>query len=127
MSDINLLVFLVAKKNDINRRRRRFYHIMASARKWDTTQSKLVTIDSSEYKRGLAGYNRGKLEMKSMTPVIRKLRKELNARLIWGGSGNVCYILMGDLSIDCDDMPKYIDKLKADHAVNNILLGDVCT
>jgi hypothetical protein len=89
------LAHLVSTKNNINRRRRRFWHLMPKT-KWigqdANKQWMTVTYASPRpYAEGEAalGYANAKAEMKAMTPHMCEVRKEIGARTIWDSSGNI--------------------------------------
>lgn len=89
------LAHLVCIKNELNRKRRRFYTLMSEPR-W-RTRGKGPDREAYQEKRHPAytkeraklGYEMAKLQMKAMTRLIREVRLNLGARLMWGDSGNI--------------------------------------
>lgn len=75
-SEILELASLAYQKNEINKRRRRCWRLMA---------------DPSPHwqKIGEEGYEQRKKEMKALTPKMRELRKEVGVSLTWDDSGNI--------------------------------------
>ena len=74
------LIHLAHTKNEINRKRRRFY----SALSGDKTH-----ISAAE---ALTGYHNAKEENKLLTPDFSKIRRLIGAKIHWGLSGGICCI-----------------------------------
>lgn len=93
---LDKLIFLVNEKNDVNRRRRRFgYH----ARKSTTIR---------EMAKNWTSYCDAQDEMKTMTPTISALRKELGAKLVWNNGGMITSIYTNDMHIHYKEYKRYV-------------------
>ncbi len=120
MSSVEKLVFLVNMKNDLNRKRRRFYYY--KRRDPIYKDRKPSHISSQE---GEDGYQLAKREMKAMTAEIRALRMELGARFVWDDNGRVAAIrFKANSKIDMKgiyarDFKRWVDA----YLVEGILLG----
>jgi hypothetical protein len=141
---IQYLCYLVQKKNDLNRKRRRYYYAInpglrkqyiPNARVENTGDFELNSSECNVFvyvprrrKRGSVTkrqakklYKQTQKEMKSMTPEMRKVRKEINARLVWSAHGAIKGIYVGDNEYyDYAVVARYSDLWEADA----ILLGD---
>jgi len=125
---IQYLCYLVQTKNDLNRKRRRFYSILNVRTKYlgQDANGKVMIADYAmhmAYTREIAeaGYVQAQAAMKAMTPEIRKARKEINARFRWAfGGWYVKNIKCGEQTFDALDIAKLAELYKADA----ILLGD---
>jgi hypothetical protein len=123
------LAHLVQVKNDLNRKRRRFYYI-ANPRdhiKLEYTSSgpcyrhtKGQVHYAYSKMEAIEGYENAKREMKAMTPLMREVRLSTGARLCWTDGGSICAIECGDEKYYLPEIARMADLYKADH----ILLGD---
>lgn len=116
-TNIQRLIYLCQVKNDLNRKRRRFYYYMNKPhmkRKCDGSKDKcLAVINKTGYPcRGyhyhpsgekhipvdmaMWGYHQAQKQMKAMTREMRSLRLELGATLIWSDWGAVAAVKVGD-------------------------------
>ena len=113
--DINQLVYMVELKNDINRKRRRFYYWggdrKRSARstitnKWYVYQPKSLNHigKTSAWK----GYMAAQTEGKKFMPQLRAACKELGVKLRWGDSGNIQAIYYNGETIEAHKFGRYI-------------------
>jgi hypothetical protein len=124
---IQYVCWLVHKKNELNRKRRRFYHILNSRQKyvegydgvlrpvWKKRRRVPIT---KAYARKM--YKVTKEEMKAMTAEMRKARKEINAQYIWSSWGAIKRVEVGDEVYAPDLIARMSDMWEAD----SILLGD---
>lgn len=78
------LVYLCHLKNELNRRRRRFYYHTYNG----------SSDFMSEYE-ARTGYKKAQLEMKNLTPEIKRICKELGAKLKWNCGGLIWGINIG--------------------------------
>lgn len=95
MATIAELVYWVELKNEINRRRRRFYSIMTGGKPkegLDVFNHAKRVVSEVDAKQGREGYEKAKAEMKQLTPTITKLKRELLAELSWNGGGMIVAI-----------------------------------
>ena len=74
--NLEYFLHLCHQKNELNRRRRRFWYQI-----WYGSYH-----DQYEARRG---YRKAKADMKAMTPEMRALRKALEVEILWGKSGNI--------------------------------------
>jgi hypothetical protein len=113
---IHRLIHLVQRKNDINRRRRRFYYYMRHYPVLTRTEEQIKHISQRE---AIAGYEKGKLDMKAMTPIMREIRKEIGARFIWDARGAIIRVEHAGDFIEHKDFKRYSD----DYLAERMLLG----
>lgn len=111
---IELLCHLVQTKNDINRKRRRFYAMIRSNTYGESNPHKSYTVDSAR-----EGYIKAKAEMRAMTPAIKLACKEINAHLVWSDHGAIDCIDIGNLTLRPWQIKEYAELYQADE----ILLG----
>lgn len=121
------LAHLIQVKNELNRKRRRFYCIANNrvlvdyddhhhmSYKW-----KYVKHKSFTKKFANTQYRLIQQQMKSMTPEMRELRKQCGASIIWGCSGNIQGIKISDKRYLLDHVSRLAELYHAD----KILLGD---
>lgn len=101
------MMHLIQTKNDLNRKRRRFYSIMSGRRDYvrihpedkkykkekDYGWGHMMTVIHSHpaYSKsdGKRGYEKTKQEMKAMTKLMREVRKELEAQYHWDNRGAI--------------------------------------
>lgn len=111
------LIYLCHKKNELNRKRRRFYNVMSGnigvltpcpserfAAYWRKRETN--HISKAEAK---AGYEKAKRDMKAMTPEMRQLRIDLDVQIIWGTGGQIVSVHRGSQRIPAKDFKKYHD------------------
>lgn len=95
ISNIQRLLYLCHIKNDLNRKRRRFYYYMNhyDRRVWNSDTHEYVSIEVPQKHISVwhakRGYRKAQREMKAMTKEMRAMRIEMGARIIWGESGNI--------------------------------------
>lgn len=111
MADLYYLAHLVMVKNDLNRKRRRFYALMNPGResvlvhpadekhydpKWDFQNrgysfTHLPKPMHKAYSKMEAerGYRKAQRDMKAMTKHMRQVREELGAQFVWGSGGQI--------------------------------------
>jgi hypothetical protein len=107
------LINLAAEKNMLNMRRRRFgawirknkqlrsyLKMTRPERAYFTKFNKLTVIPSCfNLKYVLEAYNKTKNEMKALTPKMRALRKQANAKIVWdqcNGNINAIQLVNGE-------------------------------
>jgi len=120
---IQYLAHLVQIKNDLNRKRRRFYHLAnPSARNDRQRQYGTRSLPHKSFSREYAKemYKLAKLEMKAMTPEMRRARKEINASLTWTSHGAIGYIIYNDQRYTMREVARFAELWRADA----ILLGE---
>ena len=115
---IQYLCHLVQTKNDLNRRRRRFYSIVNPRYELKDKPMRKVYHEHPEFAEKM--YKQPQKEMKAMTATMRAARKELNAWFKWGYSHNILWIDIGESRYDVDQIARLAELYKADA----ILLGD---
>jgi len=120
MNGLFYLGHLVYTKNEINRRRFRFYAAWKGRSAYvDGKYSHRFPTHLNQLE-GELGYKKAQMDMKAMTPNMRQQRKDLNARFVWGDSGNI-------LAIELDGKrynSKEIYHLHEAYLADEILLGD---
>ena len=106
-ASIQTLISLCFEKNDINRRRRRFYYCMS----YESTRPNPLTKQEAK-----VGYEKAKRDMKSMTKNMSKLRRSLSATLIWGAGGQINVVKVNDLHINKNQFKSYfmMEKFEVD-------------
>lgn len=127
------LGYLVHVKNELNRKRRRFYNI-ANERKtiykkrtagtpnhYTMEFVKTVHVKHKSYTKAHAQamYKQTKEEMKAMTAEMRRVRKLLGADLIWTNHGAIDRIEIGKQIFN----KEAIERLAQCHHADSILLG----
>ncbi len=86
--NLQRLIYLCHLKNELNRKRRRFYYIWSDLAghayrpKEGVRKHKSFTIKSAR-----AGYEKAREDMKAMTAEMRQMRVEVGARFIWNDGG----------------------------------------
>lgn len=86
--NLQRLIYLCYLKNELNRKRRRFYYIWsdlaghAYRAKQGVRKHKSFTVKSAR-----AGYIEAQSAMKAMTAEMRQMRVEVGARFIWNDGG----------------------------------------
>ena len=124
---IQYLCHLVQTKNDLNRKRRRFYSILNVRTKYlgqDANGKAMIAEYAMHmaYTREMAeaGYRQAQADMKAMTPEMRVARKEINARFVWSDHGAISHIECGEQKYYPEQIARLAELYKADA----ILLGD---
>lgn len=90
MEQIQRLIYLCHKKNELNRKRRRFYYWMNFGRR---NVMRLARGEKGLGKchisatKASKGYYDAQQEMKSMTHTMRKMRVEMGVKFIWNDGG----------------------------------------
>jgi len=123
------LAHLVQIKNELNRKRRRFYYIAnprnhtklqhASSGPWYKHAKAQIHYAYSKME-AIAGYENAKRKMKAMTPLMREVRLSTGARLCWTDGGSICAIDCGDKRYHLGEIARMAELYEADR----ILLGD---
>ncbi len=96
--NIQRLIYLCQIKNDLNRKRRRFYYYMShyDRRVWNSDTNEYISIEAPVKHITLwhakRGYRKAQRDMKAMTKEMRAMRLDMGARIIWGESGNIIAI-----------------------------------
>lgn len=128
MYSLQYLAHLVLTKNELNRRRRRFYSLINVRTKWigyDANHKPMI----AEYARHPAytaeeasqGYNKACADMRAMTAHMRDVRKALGAKFKWAYAGwHVERIEMEGKRYNLDE----IRELAKHYVVDSILLGE---
>lgn len=140
---IQYLCHLVQTKNDLNRRRRRFCALMSTGTErfalhegdprvkagktykaynadhhWFFMPKPMhVAYSKKECERG---YRQAQLDMKAMTPEMRRARKEINARFRWSDHGAISWIEVGNEKLYPEQIKRFAELYQAD----KILLGE---
>ena len=78
--NLQRLIYLCHLKNELNRKRRRFYYYMNSCGRGPKV--KHITPKQASY-----GYNLAQQQMKDMTHEMRRMRVECGARFVWNDGG----------------------------------------
>jgi len=110
--NINELIMLVQKKNDLNRRRRRFYYRMSE----EYIKSQYPTHKQKAFH--LNGYIKAQNDMKAMTKMMRKARTEIDAKFVWNDGGMISDVIYQEKYINHSEYKRYVDA----HCVETILL-----
>jgi hypothetical protein len=123
MNGLFYLGHLVYLKNELNRKRRRFYYYWSDC-SWHREHT---IVGGAKWHKGFMtkkqawdGYKKAQSDMKSMTAHMRQIRKEIGASLIWGDSGNI-------IAIELDNKQyakNQIQRLHECYIADSILLGD---
>ena len=128
-NSLQKLIYLVHLKNELNRKRKRFYYYMTVIGremkcKGDHSQPQFYGICKPTTCRGKhyvyytgekhitrsearRGYNKAVDEMKAMTSEIRSVCMGIGAKLVWDKNWRVEAILFEDKKIKAKDFPKY--------------------
>lgn len=135
--DFLYLMHLVQTKNDLNRRRRRFYHIMRGRVEhvkldkedrrynpkkdygygmWYSTKHSHPAYSHIEGKRG---YEKAKRDMKAMTKHMREVRTALGVKFNWDSRGAIHSVRYEGKII----REEAINVYATIHRANNVLLG----
>lgn len=116
------LIHLAHTKNELNRRRRRFYNLMDFGHdnymRLARGQKGLGLCIVSQ-KEAIKGYEKAKQDMKDLTSDMRQIRQLLGAKIIWGWSGNITHILYQE---KCIPASKF-EAMSKDYMAEAILLG----
>ena len=111
------LIYLCHVKNELNRKRRRFYNVMSGnigkltpcpptnfALYW--RERKTNHISKAE---ATEGYEIAKRDMKAMTYEMRQLRIALNVYIAWGTGGQITAVHNGSQPIPAKEFEKHHD------------------
>lgn len=92
------LIYMCHKKNELNRRRRRFYYIWSflAGHHYQANESKKRELIGFTVKSAWKGYKKAQTEMKAMTKEMRTMRIECGARFIWNDGGLITHLELGD-------------------------------
>src|SRR6185369_13095963 len=105
---IERLVHIVLRKNDLNRRRRRFYY-----HRYVSKNSHITQTDA------IAGYRKAQQDMKAMTPTMRILRKEIEAKFVWDDRGAIHAVIYQGVRIE----EREFKRISNEYLADRILLG----
>lgn len=89
--NIQRLLYLCHLKNELNRKRRRFYYYMYSG----VAQYKSGQMKKRKHigiERAREGYRKAQQEMRAMTREMSAMRLEMGARLVWTNHGAIGYV-----------------------------------
>lgn len=102
---------LAYQKNELNKRRRRFYNYWVG------------NIEPSPYtaQQAEAGYRQAQEDMKKLTPIMKIIMKETNAVICWNSSGGINHVL--DKNTGTYHHNKTFKKYYDDEVADKILLG----
>lgn len=103
-NNLQRLLYLCHVKNELNRKRRRWYH-WAFQHIFIESDSKRYgrrSIFPSPYTKAYAEeqYEKSKLEMKALTAEIRQLRLSLKAQTRWNSGGLIVQVIVDGQTID---------------------------
>lgn len=102
------LIYLVEKKNEVNRRRRRFWHRIQDARKSGDKLAVAFAVN---------GYLEARKEKRSMTRPISNIRRELKAKIVWNAGGMMTHVLYEGQRIHYKEFKKYAQHFIADQVI----------
>lgn len=96
-NSLQYLIYLCQVKNDLNRKRRRFYYYMSvqepvwnkDFQRWERTFEAPKHISYEEAK---LGYKLAKTQMKAMTYEMRQLRLSNGVKFMWNSSGAISWV-----------------------------------
>ena len=77
LDNIQKLIYLCQIKNDLNRKRRRFYYLQGD----------------KAFPNAFKSYRKCQTEMKAMTQGMRKMRIEMGVKFIWSDGGLIAAIM----------------------------------
>jgi hypothetical protein len=126
------LAFLLHTKNELNRKRRRFLSILSvlegrcysHGKKWNMTCRICISHTQAIHRlRGIftvkqarSGYNRARLEMKTITPDVIAWRKHTNIGTMRNSSGGYTAIVLGEKIISAKEFPFLADAYVAEES-----------
>lgn len=131
MNGLFYLAHLVQTKNDLNRKRRRFWNLAFNTHRYyqqryvDGSRGNFRCVEvklPKAFTKATAqqGYILAKMEMKAMTALMRKTRKEFDARFEWSDHGAIRAIHLCGKRYNEAEIAKLAECYNAD----KILLGD---
>jgi hypothetical protein len=120
MSGLYYLAYLVQTKNDLNRKRRRFYVLKQRKCSWAYNNSRKKPHKSFPFWYAEKMYTQSQDEMKAMTPEMRRVRVEIRAKFVWGSGGEIQYIKLDNKCYYPNDIRRLADCYLADE----VLLGN---
>lgn len=87
--NLQRLIYLCHLKNELNRKRRRFYYIWSylAGHSYRADQNEVRKHKSFSKTSAWKGYKQAQSDMKAMTHEMRVMRKEVGARFIWNDGG----------------------------------------
>lgn len=97
-NSLQRLIYLCHLKNELNRRRRRFYYHTYNG------SSEFM----SEY-QARRGYKKAQSDMKLLTPEIKRLCKEHQAKIEWNCGGLIASLMLREYWIDQKSFKKFYD------------------
>ena len=123
MNGLFYLAHLVQTKNNLNRKRRRFWNLAFTRQRFSTFSASWIEVKLPKaftYKMAEQGYKLAKVEMKDMTKHMRATREEIDARFEWTCGSAISAILLDGKRYS----EKEIAKLAECYLADKILLGD---
>ena len=117
--NLQRLIYLCHLKNELNRKRRRFYYIWAHLYAWNRQAviGKKYKHKSFTVKSAWIGYKQAAKEMKMMTQEMRKLRTELGAHFVWNNGGLIDCVEFNDYTIDSKSFKEWHDAEVFEHTI----------
>ena len=91
--NIQRLLYLCHVKNDLNRKRRRFYYYMYEGAPQYKAAEHMKKTKHISVKEAMIGYSKAQQDMKAMTKEMRAMRIEMGVRIVWGDSGNIHHVV----------------------------------
>ena len=105
------LIYLCHLKNELNRKRRRFYYIWSylAGHSYQADKTKHRSHKSFTIKSARAGYVKARENMKAMTAEMRRMRVEVGARFVWNDGGLISAIEFDGRRISQKHFKKFHD------------------
>lgn len=106
------LLALCHQKNELNRRRRRFYNLMSFGYRNATRLARgekglgVCHIDSPSARKG---YEQAKADMKAMTANMRSIRETMRAKFVWSDHGAISACIVDGRVINHKDFKKHYE------------------
>ena len=96
-SSLQYLIYLCQIKNDLNRKRRRFYYYMnVQEPTWNKDFQRYERAFEApkhiSYEEAKIGYKLAQTQMRAMTYEMRQIRLANNFRFIWNDSGSIIWV-----------------------------------
>ena len=107
-NSLQRLIYLAYKKNQLNKRRTRFYYHLNFGKRTHITKK-----DAAYHYRLVVK------EMKALTPEMRQLRQRLDAKLIWDDNWHIRGVLHDTVLISEDKFRSFYDSELFDMEVFN--------
>ena len=109
--NLQRLIYLAHVKNELNRKRRRFYYIWSylAGHSYQADKNKVRKHKSFTVNSARKGYKDAQSKMKEMTQEMRRMRKEVGARFIWNDGGLISAIEFDGRRISQKHFKKFHD------------------